>query len=325
MSMSDYFKGLEQERKQRKLNNMQKIIPYLQSLYSVKKEEEAAELMKAQKEAERQEWQDKEDYKLNNQIFLKNVDSNNRWNEDNLKRQADFQNDVSLENLKSYNNKSEKLFGSNLDKHDSTKSNSKSDSNYNSKTHTGNKALNDQIERADYLVKNAEIVKETDDNGNEVSWIKIGGVKHAPDSPIGKEFQKAKADLPFLKRKKAVDNNSLEDLVEQSNEYKPKFNVRQLEKKGDRYYYKGKKYKGNYQVFDDEMNKYSNALKAHNELTGLYNFEIQPGKYANFNDLWETQKEYLLKQYPDLTELELKKRMFKELSKSKKTFRDKRS
>ncbi len=207
MSMSEYFKGLELERKQRKLNNMQKIVPYLKSLYAVKKEEEASILMKAQKEQEMKEWQDKEDYKLNNQLFLKQVDSNNRWNENNLKRQADFDDKIAFETIK-HNNEKEivSIKDQNDKKNLQLKSNDKK---------ADSPKIQQEYNRYKDLYENGQIKQITIPGAkkNEPPKTKqvfvYKGSQYPIDSEIGKEYQKAVMNYESMNK----TNNKLDDLV----------------------------------------------------------------------------------------------------------------
>jgi len=203
--MSEYFKGLELERKQRKLNNMQKIVPYLQSLYAVKKEEEATGLIKAQKEQEMKDWQDKEDYKLNNQLFLKQVDSNDKWNQDRLNRQNDLQDKVTLETIKQKNEKEIVSIKDQNDKENLQLKNNKTDSSKNQQEYNRYKDLyeNGQIKQ----ITTPGTKRNEPPKTKQVFVYK--GSQYPIDSEIGKEYQKAVMNYESMNKA----NNKLDDLA----------------------------------------------------------------------------------------------------------------
>lgn len=301
MSLASFINDLNAERKQRKINNMKQIIPYIQGLYNIKKNQEIADLESLKRQNDFEDWQKKEDYKLENNLFLKNVESNNRWNENNLKRQNDREDFIFEENLKNSNYQNNLKLKDALDDKNETKKPDQKNS--------------EKIEKMKYLIEKGKLRNFTDNSGNTRSYVELDGIKYDINSEVGKEYQKAKADYPFYKNKENISNNSIEDLLKTTNQYKFKHNISAVEVKDNEYYISGKKFKGDKTELSKEIKAYNQSLSAFNKLSSLYDFEIQGDKF-NYLTLWETQKEELKRKYPHLSELELKKRMYNELIKN---------
>ncbi len=86
MSLSQYIKNLQEEKKQRKIKGMQEVLPYLQNIYNIKNQEYLSDLAQQEKLQKRQ--QDLEDFEIKENIKQKtNLNYSPLHNQQNIENE----------------------------------------------------------------------------------------------------------------------------------------------------------------------------------------------------------------------------------------------